>query len=581
MRESTAARTFQKGRLRTTVRPSITGIQRTSTLVQERRITQVQTDDFLTARYHRPAAPRPVAFPYVVAVLAYALLFGVWQVEPVPLRVHLAAVFVAAIGFIPLVRWYAQESRGIPVFELICLSYVVQFSTPVYLQPNRVQVLERWVQLSWDGVFEALLLTALGMGTMIAGYYLVKNGPFASGIPRLDLPLDSAMRANYITFSIVIGAAFRLAQMMGLSLFRINQFQAILYVLTGQINLAIVLLAYQVYSKDKTAASTTALWICVALVTILGLATGMLEETLVPLALVFAVRWHATRKLPTQWLVLGIVFFALFNTVKIEVRQQVWYSKTRYSILESVELWIDKSFQLAEDIIRGDTRRQGQTIIQTTSFRLDLLHKFVWVRQMTPDVVPYYNGDSYTYFLYGWIPRLVWPDKPSPNINHRIDVDYQFLYDWQGAVVAIGQLPEAYINFGIGGIVVVMLIQGLVFGGLETWLNGPHSEGGRAIYVALMVFFLNGIGSSASMWFGALFQHILARALIMRPFTTGWSAHQDADKAPFSTNVNLLHASTPNPAPLGSGQRGLVRRRKPPHSALYQTSSTRESELAQ
>lgn len=504
---------------------------------------QVQSNRFSTTLYRQPAITRPVTFPYVVAVLAYALLFGLWQVEPVPLRVHLAAVLVAAIGFIPLARWYAQESRGIPIFELICLSYVLQFSTPVYLQPNQVKIIGgRWVQLSWNGVFEALLLVALGLGVMIVGYMVVKGNASASGTFRLDLPLDPNKRASYLTFSVVIGSIFSLAQIMNVPLFRIGQLQAVLGVLTGQLNLAIVLLAYQVYGKNKTAASATALSLCVALVATLGLASGMLEMALVPLALVFAVRWHATHKLPKHWLVLGIVFFVLFNTVKAEFREEAWYGKTHYGVIERAELWVGASFRLAEDIVRGGVREQGQAIIHQVSYRLDLLHKFVWVRQLTPDVIPYYEGASYTYFLYGWIPRLVWPGKPSPDINRRIDVDYQFLYAGQGATIAIGQLPEAYVNFGIGGIAVVMLIQGLVFGGLERWLNGPHSEGGRAIYVALMIFFLNGIASSASMWFGALIQHILARALIMRPFATGWNANPDVDETSSFPRVTLAPA---------------------------------------
>ncbi len=503
-------------------------------------LMQVQTNRFSISAYTKSAATRSVGLPYVAAVLAYALLFGLWQVEPVPLRVHLAAVLVAAIGFIPLARWYAQGSRGIPIFELICLSYVLQFSVPVYLQPNQVKIIGgRFVQLSWNGVFEALLLVALGLSVLIAGYYLVKNGLFAPGGPRLDLQLDPAKRASYTTFSIVIGATFTLAQAMGLSLFRIGQLQAVLGMFTGHLNLAIVLLAYQVYGRQKAVASAPALALCLALAATVGLASGMLETAFVPLALVFTVRWHATRKLPTHWLALGIVAFALLNTVKGDYRKQVWYGRTQYSILEKVELWVNASLQLAEDIVQGGIWKQGAaTLLQTTS-RLDLLHKFVWVRQLTPDTVPYYNGDSYTYFLYGWIPRLIWPDKPSPDINHRIDVDYQFLYAGQGATIAIGQLPEAYANFGVGGIIVVMLIQGLVFGGLECWLNGPHSEGGRAIYVTQMIFLLNGIGSSASMWFGALIQHTLARALIMRPFATGWSANPNADEAPSSTRVTL------------------------------------------
>jgi hypothetical protein len=73
-----------------------------------------------------------------------------------------------------------------------------------------------------------------------------------------------------------------------------------------------------------------------------------------------------------------------------------------------------------------------------------------------------------------------------------------------------------------------MALQGIVFALLDATLNGPRSEGGRAIYLAIMAYFLNGIGSSAAVLFGALVQYILASALIMRPFASSWQAVKGA-----------------------------------------------------
>jgi hypothetical protein len=144
---------------------------------------------------------------------------------------------------------------------------------------------------------------------------------------------------------------------------------------------------------------------------------------------------------------------------------------------------------------------------------------------MTPAFIPYYRGESYSYFLYAWIPRLLWSDKPSASAaTDRLDLDYGFKYESQSVTVAIGQLPEAYANFGVLGIGLVMALQGVVFALLDAMLNGPRSEGGRAIYLVIMAYFLNGIGSSAAVLFGALVQYILASALIMRPFAASWRA---------------------------------------------------------
>ena len=134
--------------------------------------------------------------------------------------------------------------------------------------------------------------------------------------------------------------------------------------------------------------------------------------------------------------------------------------------------------------------------------RFDLIHKFAYVRELTPCYLPYYEGVTYQYMLIGWIPRIFWPDKPvASDSNQVVDVDYGFKFRQQtGTNIGIGRLPEAYVNFGAVGIVVLMFMQGLAFGFINHLYNGPHSDGGRAIYISIMVFFLNGIGSSTAIW---------------------------------------------------------------------------------
>jgi len=39
-----------------------------------------------------------------------------------------------------------------------------------------------------------------------------------------------------------------------------------------------------------------------------------------------------------------------------------------------------------------------------------------------------------------------------------------------------------------------------------------------------MAYFLNGIGSSAAVLFGALVQYVLASAFLLRPFAASWQA---------------------------------------------------------
>jgi len=467
-------------------------------------------------------ARRRVLLPYVIVVSAYAILFTFWQVEPVPWNVHLAAVLVAATCLLPMARWYAGTRQGLPMFELICLSYGLQFSVPVYTQPAQLAIMSSTVPLRWSTTFEVLLYVEMGIVTMMAGYYLVRRSRAAQSIPKLDLPLVPAGRTLYLWGALIGSGLLTMLSAVNWEPLTGSSFDAIVRLMNSQFNVAIVLLAYAVYREGRSWAAQVALYAAVLYAFLVGLTTGMLENALMPLVLMLAVRWHATRKMPWVAILAGLVLFGVLNPAKFEYRRQVWYSGEEYGFNERLSVW----GEAVEGELQGSVEAGNwQDTVRETLARFDLVHRFMYVREMTPAFVPYYQGETYAYFLYAWIPRLIWPDKPSASeANQRIDVDYAFKYEWQDSTTSIGQLPEAYVNFGIIGIAVVMALQGLVFAVMDAVLNGPRSDGGRAIYLVIMAYFLNGIGSSSATLFGALVQYILAAAVILRPFAASWRA---------------------------------------------------------
>jgi hypothetical protein len=156
-----------------------------------------------------------------------------------------------------------------------------------------------------------------------------------------------------------------------------------------------------------------------------------------------------------------------------------------------------------------------------------MLHIFVHVTELTPETVPYYEGRTYLYLLYGWIPRFVWPDKPAAQQDTRdIAVDDRLLDRSVNTTtsIGIGVLAEAYANFAAPGIAVGLGLQGLCLALLGSMLNGPRSDGGRAAYLAIMVYFFNGIGAATAPLFMGVFMNIAAYLCILRCFSSGWTA---------------------------------------------------------
>ena len=472
--------------------------------------------------------PKKVWVQYVLLLALYGLFFTFWQLEPVPWNVHLSSILLMAVCLYPIMSWRAKGSHGPPMFELICLAYALQFAVPVYLQPNEIMILDKLVLISWSDIQTSLLLTTLGVSLMVIAYVVTTKSRVSSLAPRLDLPMDPRKRSMFLKFAISVGLGLAFMQAIGRAPDNSGPLGAIVRVLINQLNLAIILLAYQIYrERHRNKRTLLMLYALTAVASLLGLSSGMLEGALIPLALLFIVRWDSTRKLAWRYLILAAAIFLVLNPIKIQYRAQAWFGDENMSLPARISLWVD----LAKDNLTGELEQPVTSgtsgFIQRATSRFDLLHRFAYIGQMTPDVVPFYEGETYAYLVYGWIPRVIWPNKPeASDASRQMDIDYGFLYDvpGQSASIGIGQLPEAWVNFGVPGIVVVLVLQGIFFALLRGLLTGPRSEGGQAIYLSIMVSFLNGIGSVAVVFFASLFQNTFANALVLRPFAKSFKA---------------------------------------------------------
>lgn len=455
---------------------------------------------------------------YGLTVLVFAVLFTFWRVAPVPDSVHLAAILVWAVSLFPIARWRATGQRGMPIFEMVCLAYGIQYSLPVYLQTNSVSVWIGSVQVSWDDTLQALLLTALGIGAMIAAFYAGRR-IFASRLPRVDLRLDTPHRFAYILLGLGMGLTLQALQSGGLSVDNTSGSAAFVRVLASQAYVALVLLAYAVYTRQAMAAFwRLLLYGSTAVLLLLGMSTGSLESALVPLALLLIVYWHATRKLPVRWLLVGLLLFVLLNAVKNDYRAEVRSGAIAPGVTSRVRAWADLAVRRLELAAQGDPASAGQGIVQDSTGRLDLVHIFAHVHGLTPSVIPYYSGRTYSYLASAWIPRFLWPDKPeAQSASGGTDVDYGLKYPNDTSTsIGLGQPAEAYANFGLAGVFLVLALQGLFYALLDSVFNGPESDGGRAVYLSVMIFFLNGIGTGTAILFGAVIQNTVAGTLLLK-----------------------------------------------------------------
>jgi hypothetical protein len=463
---------------------------------------------------------------YAASLAAYALLSSLWQAEPVPFVSLVLCWAIAALCLLPLFVWRARGSQGMPMFELICLAYMVAFSLPVFMQRNEIFRSSRYIALDWQATQGALILVALGIVTMLCGYYLLQWGAVKRMLPRVDLPLSSASASLYINIGLLAGLAMMAAETLGRAPLYSTGWAALIRLCLSQFHVALVLLANKVFSNSRTTYNAVLLFGSVALSFLMGLSMGFLEISLLPITLLFIVRWHAMRRFPWGFAAAGLALFLILSSVKGAYRNYAWYGAGPTTMSEKLRLWSDLAWEAADEIVTSGGVSEVEQDLRLSMSRFDLLHNFVEVTQMTPKVIPFYNGETYSFLLYAWIPRALWPDKPNAyGANSRLAVDYGMMLESQTTAtqMGIGHLPEAYANFGLVGVALIMALQGIVFSGLDVVLNRTGSEGGRAVYVATMVYFLNGIGSATAGLFAGAFVGVVSCAIVLRFFSRGWS----------------------------------------------------------
>lgn len=446
-----------------------------------------------------------------------------------PARVYLAGMLIVAIAAFPMARWFARGRPGAPMFELLCLAFGLQYGLIVYLQPNQVWTeLRNFTPLSWGSTFRAQLLAATGIGSLIAGYFCGGRLAPLRPVPRLDLPLRPPRLFWYLCFAFTVGLAAALlnARYAALTQSRVG---ALLYLLSSQGHLGLIVLTDYVYRLRKGWRWKAGLYALLALTCLIGMTTGMQEHILVPLILVFIARWLAVGALPWRLLLVGAAVFLLLYPLKFRYRTAAWIhqKEAAQTFAGRAAIWRQVMSDFVREAAQGRTEVFSQQQLRVSLYRFDLLHLFAMVHDKTPSQVPFYRGASYEYLLYTWVPRAVWPGKPTAQqANTTFALDYE-ITDEKGAKFSsfgIGILAEAYANFGVPGVILLMGLKGLIFAALNRALNSKESQGGRAIYISLVVPFFNGIGSSTVMMFGSLAQHVLARAVILRFFAVGFRA---------------------------------------------------------
>jgi hypothetical protein len=376
--------------------------------------------------------------------------------QPTPVERALASLVIVASS-IPVWRWLSGRDVGIPFLAFFGVIYAGYYGLPIFL-------LERYARTGASRLIpdsfieEALGLSLLGGCCLIFGYYGQHHRALSRIVPRIKMQWRDYERVKLVAMCLGI---------LGVSGYYVNRFfrvpveldQAVHFATELSLFAISVLFAMQL-KGDLGSFGKVILWtILVPTRLLLGLGTGYISQgldVLLLLALIYAALRH---RIFWSALVAALVTVVLLIPARGEFRALTWHG-------EAADLAPHEKAALWGSTIQDAVSGEGLSVeaLQSFLWRLSHLTTFAEVVEMTPDTIPFWQGETLYPLLYKAIPRFLYPDKPTESTGQTFGHRYGFLDagDFDTSY-NLPQLIEFFVNFGAIGVAVGMFVIGIAY----------------------------------------------------------------------------------------------------------------------
>jgi len=446
-------------------------------------------------------------------IFIFALLW-INATEDISLANELLATLLGIMLLFPMYQWLRSYEMPIPFLGLISLHYFFIFCPPVFLGPIHFVGAVFSTVTEGEDLTRLLLAILLGSFSMFAGYYMIK--PLRIKIlPAFHITTTRSIKFFLFYLALSAFGFFLVPRLPGF----LGKFGDIVFRVNGVVSTYALAMFMYTGKLSKTQRNIFLGELLLFLMT--SAATGWLSLVIYPVAGFLLGEIQVRRRLPLGKLVSIFVLIIALQTAKNTFRQEFWgedLSGTQEpaSISDAYERtakWLQLAFSNLADLEEGTK--------ETALERANHLSFFGHVFQSTPEHIPYLLGQSYRGIPAMLIPRFLWPEKPSTmQITDELAIRYGWLSPEMSGKVAVsaGIMDEAYMNFGIPGIVSVMFL----FGYFVRFLvdNFANTQYGLGWQLALLGFILSGgimITWTATNYLGGLWQTVAAIALLYWP----------------------------------------------------------------
>jgi hypothetical protein len=401
--------------------------------------------------------------PDVVVPLLVTVLLSFSSSYDVTLAQIGAAFLLCWLPWASYRKWCRGERKGIPLFALLGGMYWLAYVLPLFWVRHEIGLVSGRKTLSEQAITSSLYLAVTGIVALGAGIELATRLRWVPAV-RVDIA-GTPEQWYYLRVIFIVGTLVKVLVPITEWGEGGRQFISNFENMVPAVVFAIFL---RYYLRDKISDLDKFLmlvYVFVALV--VGISSGWLGSFVGFGITSMIVYSYERRKLPiiAGLIVLPIILF--FQPGKEAFRTRYWRGGSADGYTERVAFWVESSWNVWTEALTDPTGERGQKLTEDTLHRLSLLQQTANVMELTPGRVPYQHGRLYSYIGVTFIPRVLWPTKPSVNgANRWYQVSYGLTYSNQisSVSIAVGTLAESYINFGWFGPLLIIFPLGIFLG---------------------------------------------------------------------------------------------------------------------
>jgi hypothetical protein len=250
---------------------------------------------------------------------------------------------------------------------------------------------------------------------------------------------------------------------------------------------------------------------------LLGLESGTLSGAAWYGTVIVVAGLIAHRRLKATWVVVMVVAALLLVSLRgvtPEYRRIVWEQGLGGGLVDRTRLRVSLLKKRIAMVGVPETIASGFETTSERSANLDVLAEVILE---TPSEVPYWDGETYLSLVGSFVPRIFWPDKPTKELGQAFGHRYNFL-DLHDEATSFNFpiLIEAYANFGMTGVAIVMWLCGVLYLIVERTTNNPGQDDLQSLVGVVLIIPLTNIESDFSLGFGGLIMNGIALWFVLR-----------------------------------------------------------------